>query len=236
MQRDLFGNSEPRSRRRRFAGSIAAVGLAAALSGCIVPGRVPTVQATPTALPTEIGGGVSDTPVPSETPADTPTPRLTRTPLPTASQTPTSTPIFTSTPFPTATVVASPAPATTPTNTPVLLTATPVCGYDSSLVKDVTIPAGTQVPAGTTFTKSWKIMNSGCQHWTDGTHLAFVGGTQMGGPDRTPIAHLKGDNTEIVSIDFVAPAKKGNYTGRWQLETPDGLLFGAIFTVQIRVV
>jgi len=125
----------------------------------------------------------------------------------------------------------TPVPATStsipPTNTP-LPTATAVSYCDwVSFIKDVSIPDGTQLAVGETFTKTWRLKNRGTCTWTSDYMMVFTSGDSMGG---TTAVRLSGNvapgQAVDVSITLTAPANRGHYTGYWMLRNPSGLLFG----------
>jgi hypothetical protein len=104
-------------------------------------------------------------------------------------------------------------------------------------VSDITIPDGTAITAGASFTKTWRIKNNGCQTWPTGTVLAFATtGNQMGGPANVSVPQTAPNGTQDVSVPMVAPATPGDYTGGWKLRTPDGISFGDQVTVVIKSV
>ena len=125
---------------------------------------------------------------------------------------------------------ATPVPATNtpvPTNTP-LPTATAVSYCDwVSFIKDVSIPDGTKLTSGETFTKTWRLKNRGTCTWTPDYMLVFTSGDPMGG---TTAVRLSGNvysgQTVDVSVTLTAPAKRGHFTGYWMLRNPNGVLFG----------
>lgn len=123
-----------------------------------------------------------------------------------------------------------------PTNTPIpptasqtpLPTATAVSYCDwVTFITDVTIPDGTKVAPGETFTKVWRLKNRGTCTWTADYMLVFVRGDQMGG---TTAVHLPGNvapgQTVDVSVTLIAPDKRGGYVGYWMLRNPSGALVG----------
>jgi len=116
-------------------------------------------------------------------------------------------------------------PSFTPTNpagTATLeVTAPPNCKNQAVLMEDVTIPDGTQVNAGTTFTKTWKFKNTGTCPWTNYL-LAFASGDKMNAPDTAPIPQTLPGATVNVSVDLVAPSADGTYTGYFTLQSADG--------------
>jgi hypothetical protein len=127
----------------------------------------------------------------------------------------------TSTPVP-ATVTPIPA-----TNTP-LPTATAVSYCDwVSFVKDVTIPDGTKLIAGETFTKTWRLQNRGTCTWTSDYMLVFTSGDSMGSTTaiRLPGSVYPGQTVDV-SVTLTAPANRGHYVGYWMLRNPSGTLFG----------
>ena len=114
-----------------------------------------------------------------------------------------------------------------PTNTP-LPTATTVSYCDwVTFIKDVSIPDGTRLTAGETFTKTWRLKNRGTCTWTSDYMLVFTSGVQMGG---TTAVRLPGNvapsQTVDISVTLTAPANRGHYTGYWMLRSPSGVLFG----------
>jgi hypothetical protein len=135
---------------------------------------------------------------------------------------PTQTPVpATATPLP---PTSTPVPAT---NTP-LPTATTVSYCDwVTFVKDVTIPDGTRLSRGETFTKTWRLKNRGTCTWTADYMLVFVQGNQMGGTTavRLPGNVAPGQSVDV-SVTLTAPDKRGSYVSYWMLRSPSGVLFG----------
>jgi hypothetical protein len=110
---------------------------------------------------------------------------------------------------------------------------------DSYPVSDVTMPDGTVVEPGETFTKIWRIRNTGTCAWdeADGEYTwVFTGGYQMGGPDEIPISGTVDPGGEYdVEIVLTAPTTPGEYRGNWQLYDPSGNPFGVPYWVLIEV-
>src|SRR5512143_426233 len=50
----------------------------------------------------------------------------------------------------------------------------------AQFVADVTIPDGTQIQPGATFTKTWRLKNIGYCTWTTAYSMVYDSGTQMG--------------------------------------------------------
>ena len=151
----------------------------------------------------------------------TPTPSLTPTVLPT------NTPIPTMQPSPTiATLVSLPTTSgsssgfTQPSGT------TSSCDV-GGFVKDVTIPDGTNMAPGQSFTKTWEIKNNGTCTWNENYTIVFYGGEQMA--SATTFKFTKddiepGENIQI-SIDMKAPAKAGEFISYWILRNDLGQNF-----------
>ena len=118
-----------------------------------------------------------------------------------------------------------PTVAYTPTTPPP--TPTPKPCYQIRFVSDVTIPDGSKIVAGTSFTKTWRIENSGTCKWDTGFDIIFVDGHQMGANKvyDLPKNIAPGEAIDI-SIDFVAPLSEGNYTSKWMLLSSNGVRFG----------
>lgn len=122
-----------------------------------------------------------------------------------------------------------PAPSATPT-------LDPNCTNDSTFVRDINVPDGTDFRAGETFTKTWRIRNIGTCTWTTAYALIHIDGPILGARLRVNLLQPVPPGSEIdLSVDFVAPDQPGTYTSQWQLEAPGGQRFGTRPYVQIRV-
>ncbi len=145
--------------------------LALVLSSCNLPSRAPATD-EPNAIFTQAALTVQA--------------QLNQTATPSLFNTPTLPP-----PQPTNTAVTLP---TLPpvTNTPVA-SPTPLCDL-GQFVRDVTIPDGTSFTPGATFTKTWRIRNSGTCNWS-GYSLVFDSGDAMNG-------------TSPIAIGTVGPGRK----------------------------
>jgi hypothetical protein len=130
---------------------------------------------------------------------------------------------------PTATPLA-PTNTPLPTNTPVPPTATPIpipCDR-AQFVSDVTVPDNTEIGAGTTFVKTWKMRNNGSCTWTSGYALVFYNGDAMSGPASAPITNgtVPPGSTIDISASLIAPTTTGTYRGNWRLRNSGGAVFG----------
>jgi hypothetical protein len=126
----------------------------------------------------------------------------------------------------------------TPTATSAPLTAPPanteIC--DQALfITDVTVSDGTNFNADDTFTKTWRVKNTGTCSWSSSYTLAFASGNSMNGPSSVALAGIvnPGDTVDI-SVNLKAPSASGDYTGYWKLRNATGFAFITL-TVVIHV-
>ena len=158
---------------------------------------------------------------------DNPSVNPTPTPLP---------PAETNTPAPTQaapTRTFTPAPTDTPT---------PICDA-ARFIEDVTIPDGTVLSPGESFTKTWRLKNTGACAWDSSYALVFDVGDQMGGPMSIPLATTVAPGQEVeLSVNLHAPDESGSYRSYWRLRNPSGVMLaiangykGKSFYVDIKV-
>jgi len=92
---------------------------------------------------------------------------------------------------------------------------------------DITIPDGTPLAPGASFTKTWRLKNIGSCVWTRSYQLAFFSGEQMGGPSSANFpANVAPGQTVDISVPLVAPVVEGRYRGYWMFKNDNGALFG----------
>jgi len=146
---------------------------------------------------------------------------LTQAALPSATFTPR--PTATNTPIPTviATIARTPTEAATSTSEAACNRA----GMGTPF--DLTIPDGTQIPAGESFVKTWRLVNSGSCKWTRLYKLVFYSQNPLGATYEhfLPGEVLPGYAVDL-SVEFTAPLQLGTYRSNWMLQAPDGSLFG----------
>ncbi len=104
----------------------------------------------------------------------------------------------------------------------------------ASFVSDVTIPDGTVMRPEQSFTKTWRIRNSGSTKWS-GYSLAFVSDAQMGAPAIVSVPTTAPGTTVDISVPMTAPTEAGFYRSDWQMRTADGKFFGTSVYVLIMV-
>jgi len=143
---------------------------------------------------------------------------LTQTAL--AAPTITPTPTSTVTPLPTPTLV-----NVTPLATMIAVIPTSSCNM-MSFVNDVTIPDNAPMKPGQTFTKTWKVKNSGTCAWEAGYKFAFTGGDAMSGATYTLPQSVPANSQVDISVAMTAPGKTGSVRGNWRMSTATGQFFG----------
>jgi len=153
----------------------------------------------------------------TRTPTQTSTPTLTLTPIPTFVRT--RPPIFT----PTGELPCNKAAAGQPI--------------------DVTIPDDTTLRSGTSFSKTWRLVNVGACTWTRQYAITFFSGNSLGARHTQYLTEpVEPGESVNVTVDMVAPDKIGLFQSNWMISDPAGNLFGigphgdAPFWVRIEVV
>ncbi len=156
---------------------------------------------------------------------------------------------------PTATATTTPTPTMAPTptvpTTPIALngTGTPAAGIpitggststasgcnNAAFVRDVTIPDGSPVAPGQSFTKTWELRNTGTCNWTNKYSLVFISGDNMSGSNSRIGQTVGVGKNGQVSVRLTAPTSTGTYTGFWRLADASGNTFGTTVFVQIAV-
>jgi len=97
----------------------------------------------------------------------------------------------------------------------------------ASFVSDVTYPDGSNVSLGGTFTKIWRVKNTGTCPWTTSYALVFVGGEKFNAPTAVSMPTSVGPGQTVdLPINLIAPNNTGRYRGDWKLRNASGVLFG----------
>jgi len=142
-------------------------------------------------------------------------------------------------PLSTATLMSSSTPLP-PILTPSL---TPVPCNRADFVNDFNYPDNSAVLAGNSFTKTWRLINTGSCTWTSGYSVVYVQGDRMNAPDSSPVTSgtvVSGAQVDV-SVPLVAPEVPGTYKGDFMLHAADGSTFGigpagnSVFWVKIVV-
>lgn len=142
-----------------------------------------------------------------------------------------------STPLPSATIEATPATSTAsvsatattqvffPTKTVAPTKACDLAAAGNPI--DVTIPDDTVINPGQTFTKVWRLQNTGTCTWTQNYSIAVFSGEKMNAPASVPMpGNVAPGQTVDISVDLVAPTQAGTYQGNWKLRNASQVWFG----------
>jgi hypothetical protein len=120
-----------------------------------------------------------------------------------------------------------PATPTSPSTLPLLAASS---GQDLAYFVDENYPDGTNIPAETTFTKTWKLQNKGTTTWTTDyalvvTEYSHPLGATLGEPYEIRLPHeVKPEEIVDVSVNLTAPASNGIYEVHYILKNAYGQL------------
>lgn len=102
-------------------------------------------------------------------------------------------------------------------------------------VSDRTIPDGTCMTPGASFTKIWRIRNESGSAWP-ACSLVFRKGDPLGASEQTlAIPSIQAGQEFDISLPLRVPHECGKYTGVWRLTHPSVRTLGAPLKVKIRV-
>jgi len=125
---------------------------------------------------------------------------------------------------PTATVTLSAqANATSTPETPIPTNA-PDCTNSAAFVADVTIPDNSNIPSRSTFTKTWRIKNTGTCIWGPDYTLTHYSEERMLAALSVLLSVTFPDQTTDISLDLIAPNTVGIHKGFFVIKNPAGLI------------
>jgi hypothetical protein len=114
-----------------------------------------------------------------------------------------------------------------PTPEPTDLPPVQTCTDKAEFVRDVTIPDGTRIDPGATFTKTWRFRNDGTCTWNPNYAVVSVSSFSLLGPKLVTLATSVAPGEAIdISMEMQAPLVDGVYEGFWKLRNERGGLFG----------
>jgi hypothetical protein len=100
-------------------------------------------------------------------------------------------------------------------------------GTDAAQLAAETIPDDTKFLPGTTFTKTWRLMNTGSSTWGTDYKFVFFQGDQMGAANEYRInVPVEPGKIYDMSVPMKAPDAVGTYKGYWKIKNPNGSMFG----------
>jgi hypothetical protein len=100
-------------------------------------------------------------------------------------------------------------------------------GSDAAQLAAETIPDDTKFLPGTSFTKTWRLMNTGSSTWGTDYKFVFSQGDQMGAAAEYRInVPVEPGKIYDMSVPMKAPDAVGTYKGYWKVKNPNGSTFG----------
>lgn len=97
----------------------------------------------------------------------------------------------------------------------------------AEFVDDVTVEDGTVFKPGETFTKTWRLKNTGSCTWTSSYRVVFDSGNALGAPASFNLpTSVAPDGIIDISVQMKAPDKVGDYESNWKLQNASGVTFG----------
>lgn len=92
---------------------------------------------------------------------------------------------------------------------------------------DVTVPDGSVMAPGGSFSKTWRLENAGSCTWTRQYAVTFFSGNNLSAFQMNTLSQEVDPGQVIdVTVDMVAPQKEGIYQSNWMISNADGILFG----------
>jgi len=92
---------------------------------------------------------------------------------------------------------------------------------------DITIPDDTEMKPGESFSKTWRLVNSGTCVWNDSYAVVWFSGEDIGVTrEQFFITQVNPGQTIDVTVDMIAPEVAGSYQSNWKLRNQAGNLFG----------
>ncbi|HWQ05347.1 MAG TPA: NBR1-Ig-like domain-containing protein [Longilinea sp.] len=92
---------------------------------------------------------------------------------------------------------------------------------------DVTIPDDTVIPAGSSFTKVWRLINTGTCPWTTDFAVVWFSGDKLGPVVAQSLSHRVESGQSIdIAVDLTAPEDTGLKQSYWKLRNAEAKLFG----------
>ena len=99
-----------------------------------------------------------------------------------------------------------------------------------------TIPDDTEYNPGDTFTKTWRLKNTGTCTWNTNYKVVFASGDKMNGPSTKNLTQSVAPGEQVdISVDLKAPASAGTYKGFWKIADDEDQFYVNTLWVQIKV-
>jgi hypothetical protein len=106
--------------------------------------------------------------------------------------------------------------------------------FNARFVSHVSIQDNEELRAGSTFTKTWKLRNSGLLKWPDGCKLVRLDrANDLNAPEATSVTAIEPEQDVEVSVSLTCPSMPGSYATYFKMCTPEGKKFGQRIRCQI---
>lgn len=93
------------------------------------------------------------------------------------------------------------------------------------------MPDGSVFTPGSSFTKVWRLKNSGTCTWKTTYRVVLVSGDVLGGRNNMPLPVEVAPGQSIdLTMNFTTPLIEGDYRGNWQIRNDKGEIFGTTNT------
>eukprot|EP01147_Barroeca_monosierra_P003335 gene3335-8264_t len=93
----------------------------------------------------------------------------------------------------------------------------------AELAADLTTTESGLLSPGQSFTKTWRLRNTGTCQWPTTSVLRFLEGAQMNAPCEVPVPCIGPGEVTDVSVTFLAPTEIGQHVASWRLKHSDGV-------------
>ncbi len=109
-------------------------------------------------------------------------------------------------------------------------------GANARFVSDVTIPDDTRLTVGTSFTKTWRVENSGSVAWDSTCRLVHTSGLPLTQTLAWPVPPTQPGQMAEISLELTVPSVPGTAFSEWRLQAGDGHRFGDVVYTRIEAV
>ena len=99
------------------------------------------------------------------------------------------------------------------------------CTNMAEFLGDISIPYNSIMTPGWSFTKTWRVQNTGTCTW-DGYAIIHLSGDLLSGISPTATPQVLPGTTVDINLNLVAPAFPGSFSATWRLRSSDGTVFG----------
>ena len=93
-----------------------------------------------------------------------------------------------------------------------------------------------ELTTGKKFNMTWVICNTGPEVWSQGIRLVYYSGYNFEGILEGPVGSLEPGERKIITVCVTAPSEPGIYGTHLRLCTEDGLFFGDILPIVVKIV